>query len=244
MNTAKTTASTNEVVTQKGSKTSIKLPDGTRVWLNSDSKLTYAEDFSGSKREINLTGEAYFDVAHDADRPFIIHTQKMDIRVLGTAFNVKSYPQDDIVETVLIRGKIEVTFPGRLAEKIILKPNEKLILRKEPEKQNSSANEIKTNTQIPKMMVNTLEYISKDSVVAETAWLDNKLAFTNETLGNIAVELERKFDIRIDFKTEALKAYRYTGLFDQQNPEKILQLLSLSKAFKLRVEDKRIILSQ
>ena len=114
--------------TNKGAKSTIFLQDGTKVILNADSKLRFPKSFSGATREIYLTGEAFFDVAHNAAMPFIIHTDKMNIKVLGTEFNVKSYPEDSAYETTLIRGSIEVTLKDRPSDRIILKPKEKLIV--------------------------------------------------------------------------------------------------------------------
>ncbi len=103
----------NLISTKKGSKTNIKLPDGTTVWVNSDSKIWYADNFNNTTREVWLSGEAFFDVKHDAHHPFIIHTDKINITDLGTAFNVKSYANDPDIETSLIRGKIDVSFNDR-----------------------------------------------------------------------------------------------------------------------------------
>src|SRR5205085_10891901 len=84
----------NTVMTKPGSKSKLQLPDGTQVWLNSDSKITYGESFMGATREVQLSGEAYFDVVKDKEHPFIIHTQSIDLKVLGTAFNVRSYANE------------------------------------------------------------------------------------------------------------------------------------------------------
>ena len=121
----------NEVVAKRGTKTKIILPDGSQVWLNSDSKLSYGERFNDTIREVSLEGEAYFDVIKDKNRPFIVMTNALNIRVLGTAFNIKSYAQDATIETTLIRGMIEVRKNNEPAtKKIVLTPNEKLIYNK------------------------------------------------------------------------------------------------------------------
>lgn len=223
----------NEVVSRKASRSTIKLPDGTRVWLNADSKLAYATDFTGKTREVTLTGEAYFDVMKDSSRPFIIHTDKINIRVLGTAFNVKSYPQDEIIETALIHGKIEVTYVDRPSEKVIMQPNEKLTIRKN---QGTGAG---NNSAQPKIQLANMAP-PKDSLVAETAWMENKLAFSNESLEGIARSLERQFDVTIDFKSEEPKQYTYTGLFEHEGIEKILRMLSLSQPFRYTVNGTHI----
>ncbi len=98
----------NEIVAKRGTKTKIILPDGSQVWLNSDSKLSYGARFNDTIREVSLEGEAYFDVIKDKNRPFVVMTNALNIRVLGTTFNIKSYAQDATIETTLIRGMIEV----------------------------------------------------------------------------------------------------------------------------------------
>src|SRR5687767_10483603 len=111
----------SEISTRYGSRTDIVLPDGTKVWLNAGSKLTYDKSFGEVIRNVKLTGEAYFDVVHNSDKPFVIHTTAMDIKVLGTEFNVKSYPDERTAEASLIRGSIEVTLKDKRAEKIVMK---------------------------------------------------------------------------------------------------------------------------
>ena len=93
-NTLPAEKTTSEISTKNGSKTNVLLPDGTTVWLNAGSKLTYDKTYGNTLREVTLTGEAFFDVVHNAEKPFVIHTSKINIRVLGTKFNVKSYPTD------------------------------------------------------------------------------------------------------------------------------------------------------
>lgn len=230
-------ATPNEVVTKKASRSTIQLPDGSKVSLNADSKLSYNDDFSGSTREVTLVGEAYFDVAKDSTKPFIIHTEKINIRVLGTAFNVKSYPQDEVIETSLIHGKIEVTYTDRPAEKIILKPNEKLIIRK------NQGLPAAASQSLPKIQLNNLVAI-RDSLILETAWMDNKLAFTNLTLAEIGRMLERQYDVKVIFKNEEVKSYTYTGLFERETAGKVLELLSLSQPFAFEIKEQEIIIGK
>lgn len=219
----------SEIATRKGSRSHIRLADGTLVWLNADSKLSYAADFSGKTREVILTGEAYFDVAQESTRPFIIHTGKADIRVLGTAFNVRNYPQDEAMEATLMKGKIEVSIRDRPNERIVLKPLEKIIIGKELTKV-TALNE--------KIVLTSATYADKDSVIAETAWMSDKLVFVNQPLEKIAEELERSFGITVTFKTPAVKEYRYTGVFDQISLEKIMQIIQLSKNINYTITDR------
>ncbi len=233
---------THEIVTRKGNKTKVKLTDGTQVWLNADSKLICAEDFSGPVREVWLTGEAYFDVVKDSLHPFIIHAEKINIRVLGTAFNVKNYPQDKTIETALIRGKIEVTFVDRPMETVILNPNEKLLVWKNQSQQkNQLANVHSIN--VPKVQINNIDE-QPDSMIAETAWLQDRLSFTNETLETISQTLERRFDVSFQFLDPEVKTYTYTGPFEDMSLDKILMSISLSKHFNYKIADKKVIISK
>lgn len=120
-----------EMTTEMGMKTKKRLSDGSVVWLNAGSRLRYPEKFSSGQREVYLSGEGYFEVKASAGHPFIIHTSKMDIRVLGTEFNVRSYDDEDFAETALIRGAVEVAMKetGNNAP-VLLKPNQKIIWKK------------------------------------------------------------------------------------------------------------------
>lgn len=123
---------TNEIVANKGSRTRTLLPDGSIVWLNAGSTLKYDPAFDGPQREITLNGEAFFDIAPLAGRPFIVHAANIDIKVLGTAFNVKSYADDKTVETTLLRGLVQLSrqdLPD--AKPILLRPHQKLVIEKQ-----------------------------------------------------------------------------------------------------------------
>jgi ferric-dicitrate binding protein FerR (iron transport regulator) len=172
---------------RKGSRSRSLLPDGTTVWLNAGSKLYYENDFTGTTREVRLEGEAFFDVVKQPDRPFIVHTSGIDIKVLGTAFNVKSYPEDKTVETTLYRGSVRV-FRHEDSEKkaIQLKPNEKLILAKhaaiKPEELSKDDNPSSVK-QIPPPASFTIAHIDStktESERFETAWLYSRGEFLGD----------------------------------------------------------------
>jgi ferric-dicitrate binding protein FerR (iron transport regulator) len=230
----------NEIVTKRGSKSFVKLPDGTTVRLNTDSRLTYTIFSGGKTREVTLEGEAFFDVAHDSLRPFIIHSGKVKIKVLGTSFNVRNYPQDNVLETTLIKGKIEVSLESRPEDIIILKPTEKLIIAKS---QDELSNTTKGTTNInDKVVLTSITYLRHDSLVAETSWLNDRLVFVNQPLEKIAIELERKYAISITFKDPRVKNYRYTGVFDNVSLEKIFELIKYSKNINYKIDNKSIVI--
>ncbi|NHA03399.1 FecR family protein [Mucilaginibacter sp. HC2] len=231
----------NLIQTKKGSKTNIKLPDGTTVWVNSDSKIWYADNFNSKTREVWLSGEAFFDVKHDSQHPFIIHTDKVNITDLGTAFNVKSYPNDPDIETSLIRGKVDITFNDRPNEHFTLHPNEKLTVSRN---QTSNGQISKINEGEPKIKLDNLKSLNADHVISETAWVYNKIGLNNITFEDIAVQLERRFDVEITFKDNVVRHYHYTGVFEDENLEEILNILQISKPFNYKMNGRKITISQ
>ncbi len=231
--------SMNEVATKKGSKSFIKLPDGTQVWLNADSKLTFKENFGNKTREVSLNGEAFFDVFHDAEHPFIIHTGKADIKVLGTTFNIRNYAVDRTMEATLIKGKIEVTLTDRPDEKIIIHPQEKIIISKESSLAlNAKPQTINNIPAVRKVILTTVTF--KDTLIAETGWMKDKMVFVNQPLEKIAEELERKFAVTIIFKNDKVKEYRYTGVFEKETLSEIFQIIRLSRKINYTINDKII----
>ena len=223
--------------TPKGRKTTLTLSDGTKVIMNADSRLQFPQEFSGDTREVYLTGEAFFDVAHNGKVPFIIHTDKISIKVLGTEFNVKSYPGDSTTETTLIRGLIAVTLNDRPDDRIILKPKEKLIVSNATSEKTSS--EIKTfpAAHSAELLISNLHYISKsDSAVVETSWMDNKLIFQDENFTKLAEDMGRKYDVNIQFKNDVVKNYRFTGIFEKETVTEALDALQLTEKFNYKMD--------
>jgi transmembrane sensor len=247
---AATAAVISEVSTKNGSRSKITLPDGTQVWLNSDSKLVYDnENFGTTVREVSLTGEAYFDVVKNPARPFIIHTRKINIKVLGTAFNVKAYPEDKQTETSLIRGSIEVTIKNRPKDKIILSPNEKLIVennevidRKVKATPATGRTVLVADTVPPQVSVNKLVYNPADNSIVETAWVNNRLIFRDESFEEVALKMERWYNTEIEIQGNELKQLRLNGVFMNETVNQALDALKISFSFKYRQEGQKIII--
>lgn len=234
----------NEVSTRPGSKSKIQLPDGSMVWLNAGSKLTYTKDFGKKNREVMLTGEAFFDVTKNPEKPFLIQTNSINIKVLGTAFNVKAYPEDKQTETSLIRGNIEVTIKNRPNDKIFLSPSEKLVVENSSvaENKKSFINPGKTNRPttaenitpallVPKLSINKLKYSPVDSTVAETQWINNRLVFRDESFADLAIRLERWYDVTIEINDGALEEARFNGIFQSETIVQALEALKISVPF-------------
>ena len=236
-------AAASEISTRNGSRTDIVLPDGTKVWLNAGSKLTYDKTFNESLRNVNLTGEAYFDVVHNAEKPFVIHTTVMDIKVLGTEFNVKSYPDENTTEASLIRGSIEVTLKDKRAEKIVMKPNEKLVVSNEPN------NDFKTLIPARKALRHSdpiinlghLNYFSLDSTILETSWVNNRLIFEDESFEQVAARMARWYGVDFEFGDTDIQRLRFTGNFKNESVEEALKAMQITAQFSFRISsDKHI----
>jgi transmembrane sensor len=243
-----TVAHVNEVSTRPGSKSMVKLPDGSVVWLNAGSKITYSKEFGKDTREVTLIGEGFFDVTKNKEKPFIIHTSSINIKVLGTAFNVKAYPEDKQTETSLIRGSIEVTIKNRPNDKIILSPSEKLIvennevLKKEKSKTGLSGVTPVQAVISPLVSINKLKYSPVDSTVAETSWINNKLIFREETFADLAVKMERWYDVKIEINEPSLKQARLNGIFESETISQALEALKISIPFQYEQTGNQIII--
>jgi len=206
-------------------KSRITLPDGTQVWLNSNSRLTYDEQSFGRKnRELTLNGEAFFDGAQNGEHPFIIHAGKVDIRVLGTAFNVKAYTTDSMVATTLIRGKIAVSFREQT---LVLQPDEKLT--------------IPLTTIAPVIR----QHLQKDSsgAIADISWMHNKLAFDNNTFAELGMKMKDWYGVTIHFESNDVAQLRFTGIIDTEQIDEALKTLQLSRPFHYRINGKEVWIS-
>ena len=243
----------SQVITKPGSRrTQIQLPDGSVVRLNSSSTLTYDKNFGKNIREVSLTGEAFFDVTKDSSHPFIIHTHVIDIKVLGTAFNVKSYPNDPSTETSLLRGKVEVTMKNRSNEKVYLEPNEKLIVANngaivnralidQPDQNVDKANVLSK----PTYAVQPLTYYPADSTIIETSWIDNRLIFQeNETFREVAAKMERWYGVKINFADEDVARIRPFGSFTNETIGQALNALHESFGFNYKISGNEITISK
>ncbi|MBN8861393.1 MAG: FecR family protein [Sphingobacteriales bacterium] len=226
----------NTVTTRKGSKSNIQLPDGTMVWLNADSKVTYDENFRGDFREVTLTGEAYFDVVKDPSRPFIIHTHTIDIKVLGTAFNVRAYATEKNTETALFRGSVEVTLHNNPEKKIILKPNEKLLVNNINPDLLPKEGKMNRNVPAVSIAVGKVHFEKKDSSALETLWMKNKLVFDAETLEQVAQKIERWYDVKVIINGgDEMKLAEYSGIFDNEELDQVMEALKISGNFRYTI---------
>ena len=209
-----------EIATVAGEQREIRLPDGSTVWLNACSKISYPEKFNDSTRNITLTGEAYFSVVRNEKKRFEVITQSITVKVLGTQFNVKAYPEDELITTTLTSGKVAVQLPE---EKYMLRPNQELVY----------------NT-VDKRA--TVQGVSDNS----TNWRDGSLIFTELTMSEIFKELERRFDVKFSYSQNSLPDDRYSIKFT--NKEELPQILNVFQdvtgdGFTYKTNDKTIIIT-
>jgi transmembrane sensor len=222
--------------TANGERKNIQLSDGTIVNLNAGSVVTTDADFGISSREIHLEGEAFFDVKHNEDLPFIVHTAEMDVKALGTAFDVRAYRDEKITETALIRGSIEVTLKENHNRKMVLSPNHKIAWNK------STMNMMNVDSvagpATAKPHYGVPEKIVMDrGEIKEIAWKENRLVFENELFSDIALLLERWYGVRIVFTEDQIRNYRFTGLFEKEDLQAVLNFLKESRSFHYKIEN-------
>jgi ferric-dicitrate binding protein FerR (iron transport regulator) len=229
----------NEITAPLGSKTTIQLGDGTKVWLNSGSKLKIPQRFVGNYRQVELTGEAYFDVKKDPSHPFIVKTSKLNIKVLGTTFDVKAYPEEGTIETTLVNGLVTITKTNQsLNDKnaVYLKPKQRATFVKETGTLMLAESEKKLVKKEIKINVDKKreeKMICTKNVDTEpfVAWKDDKLVFKNEDFESLCVKLKRWYGVEINIKSEALKKYHYTGILQKETINDVIEILRLTMPF-------------
>jgi len=204
------------------------LEDGTRIWLNKQSSITYNEDFGKQQREITLTGEAYFDVVKIAAVPLIVHAGRVNIEVKGTAFNVNAYQNNDGIEVALVRGSIAVTDSQNSKNSVLLRPNDKLVFSSQSALQNQNSF---------KVMV-----LQPELLLKETSWLADTLVFHKEKLIDLAPKLAKKYDVSIEIRSEKLKETRFSGTFTNETIDQALAALKLSYPLTYTINKQLVII--
>ncbi|MBX3240546.1 MAG: FecR family protein [Chitinophagaceae bacterium] len=233
--------SSNIVSTKKGSKSNIVLPDGTVVWINADTRLSYNENTWEKIREVELMGEAYFDVVKDTKKPFIVHTKVMDIKVTGTAFNVRAYPNEKNSETTLLRGSVEVYLKKKKGEKITLVNNEKLVVQNNYAQDVISSN---TTNDINEAAIQllTIKVDPVDSTAKETQWIKSKLIFDNESFEDIIPVLERRFNTKIELQRKIVTDRKFSGTFDDDSLKDVLESFRFSIGFNYTIYEDKVLI--
>lgn len=218
LNTGNKQIGYNTMTTPRGGQYQVILSDGTRVWLNSASSLRFPALFSGKQRAVELTGEAYFEVAANKSMPFKVSVNGMEVRVLGTHFNVMAYPDERAIRTTLLEGSVQMMNGAR---KAFLKPGQEASLASR--EAGFEVNEVN----------------AADAIV----WKNGLFQFNDKDIYTIMRQLSRWYDIRVVY-TGNMTGKNFSGLISKYTPlSKVLKMLELTKELRFKIEDKIITVS-
>ncbi|MFY0690015.1 MAG: FecR domain-containing protein [Cyclobacteriaceae bacterium] len=207
-------------VTERGQKLSFVLADGTTVKLNAGSTLTFPRTFNNNQREIYLQGEAFFDVARDESKPFVIHANEIDVKVLGTAFNIKSYQLEDLIQVAVAEGKVAVNSKEKAWE-----ANTSTLTQ----------NQVLTYTKSTKSLTTEIS-----DIYAFTAWTDKTLVFKDASIAEITTRLERWFDVDIDVELSDPTPWQFSGQYPNKSIKQVLEGISYSTNVKYKIEENSV----
>ena len=209
--------SINKVVTSRGGEYKLILSDGTKVWLNADSRFEFPSKFVGQERCVYVEGEVYFEVAKDVSHPFVVTTKQAKVRVLGTSFNVRAYP-DEIYRTTLLEGCVEVLYKKDVVK---LQPHEQWILDE------------------------GVRRVAPVNVRMAASWKNGSFAFDDEPLLNVFQELERWYDVHVFIANEEIREMKFTGIFPRYaNMDKVLNIVELATGVSCKVSNRTIVISK
>ena len=201
----------------RGQKTRVILADSSVVWLNSESQLTYSNDFDGNQRLVSLTGEGYFQVKKDSNRPFVVRTLNADVKVFGTRFNVCAYPDEQEMEATLEEGKISVNITGK-SNQVAVAPGERMVL----DRQSGEVSLKNVDTQL------------------YTSWKDNKLRFDDAVFADVVKKLERWYDVKIIVDKDLKYTERYTMCIKTESLREVLKGLMLTTPMSYKIEEEKV----
>ncbi|WP_119080629.1 FecR family protein [Chitinophaga alhagiae] len=225
-----------EVKTQKGARTHLVLADGTAVWLNANSSITHSPGFNRTNRELTLTGEAYFKVAPDADRPFIIQAGGLKVKVLGTTFNIRSYPDEPNIETTLETGSVEITLDDQPGNKIQLKPGQKLSVDNTTSKM--AAPGIPADSlEAPMLLLSKMRVDTAGNSTVDAAWKEGKLVFDGDDFQRVVSKIEKWYNVTVVLENKNLYTTSFTGVFDNKSLTTVLNTLQETGKLAYRLEN-------
>jgi transmembrane sensor len=209
------------VIAAFGTISTIELPDGTKVWLNSGSTIRYPEIFKSSERTVDLSGEAYFEVKSDAKCPFYVNAKGLHVKATGTRFNVMAYEKSDMVSVALAEGKVAVkTVDKNNREKITtLKPSQSLKFK--PGTGNIS--------------------IVNEEIYKYYAWKDGKMVFRNDLLSEVAYRISLQYNVDVEIQGDNVKQYRYYATFQNESLREVFDLLKISSPFDYRIVNQKVL---
>lgn len=251
VDTPNTQLAYQEIIVPYGARSSVKLQDGSVITLNAGSTLRYNSDFGKKRRDLWLDGEGYF-VVSKSKTPFVVHSGTVQVKALGTEFNVRAYSSEKDVVTTLVQGRVMIKDKSlKLSEngrpEITLLPNQKLTI-KNGIKQIEYAAKVKKESskgeppgEAASQPVRN-EIVKQDKIdpLPDISWKDNEWIIYRETLYDLSIKMERRFDINIVFEKEILKDYRYTGTLPDESLEQVLKVLAIVSPIQYKVEGKTV----
>ncbi len=215
----------SETIAPRGQKSQIVLADGTKVWLNSDTKIKYPGNFSKNQRDVYLDGEAFFEVSKNAHQPFVVHTSGIDVKVLGTKFNIKAYSDENQIETSLFEGKVNLLLNDPSSTQTIekeIRPGQSFVYSK------TDKNLIPNR--FPKEEIN--------------GWKKNQLIFKDDTFSNLVRKLERWYDVEVIYDENQFNDRRLTvELYEGERLDRLMGIISLALSVNYQYEKGKIILT-
>ncbi|MGF1586926.1 MAG: FecR family protein [Bacteroidales bacterium] len=238
-----------EIIVPAGSRSQTVLPDGSKIWLNAGSSIKYDHNFNNQARIVELSGEAHFDINTNPHKPFIVRTSHLDVKALGTIFNVRAYPEDDEILTTLVDGKVIIEIFGMEEKQAFtypLEPKQNFTYRKSGGSNLSDVNKVsplpvqidsvdEKETMADAVPISSL--IVTTSIIPElyTSWKDDEWIIKGESLESMAVLLSRRYNTSIDIKNHELKEYRFTGTIRNETLEQVLEILRLTTPLRFEV---------
>jgi ferric-dicitrate binding protein FerR (iron transport regulator) len=228
-----------------GSQSMILMPDGSRVWLNGGSKLTYSSMYGEKDREVHLSGEGCFEVVTHPEKPFVVNASGLAIKAYGTVFNVKAYPEDKAVTTTLVKGKVTITGKDENNQLFSheMKSNENVTYLTErvatvkEEKSQPATERATTALHIPEPVI--IENNIKTELY--TSWKDDSWVIEKQKLGVLSKDFERRYDVRIQFVSDEVMNYHFTGTIQRETIEQVMTILRRTIPLKYSF-DKNVII--
>jgi ferric-dicitrate binding protein FerR (iron transport regulator) len=240
-----------EITVPNGSRSKILLPDSSYITINAGTTLRYNTDFGKTQRDVWLDGEAYF-VVKKSHSPFVVHSGTVQVKAVGTEFNMRAYSSENRIETTLVEGKVLVTDTNNASgvlEEVALLPNQKLIVSK---KQISSEDKEKqiietATTEKEEQTVKPEREIVKQGKIDPTpdiSWKDDEWVIYRESLADLSVKLQRRYNVNIIFVDEHLKSFRYNGTLPDESLEQVLKIMSMVSPIRYTINGKTVVFSE
>lgn len=234
-----------EQIVPYGSKSQVTLPDGTKIWLNAGSSLKYSQDYNARSREVFLEGEAYFEVTANKHLPFVVKTYGVMVKVVGTAFNLKAYREEKKIEAVVDRGTVKLygtdslpSFPKELV--LTAKQKVTIGIPEEPSQNlQHQTTAVRQEVATPKItLTNNVE------TILYTSWKDKRWIIEREELGSLAVKIGRRYDVEVEFESEALKHFTFSGIIEDETLGQVLKVISLTAPVSYTLDKKHLVLKE